>query len=120
MSFRIHKTTFAAASAVMNFAAAASDQLDDVITMSEALLGLARAPRSPVELAPLVRRINALLAPAARASGKQLEIAGAFDDLGTTSALPSAVQATIDPRHFDTEQYLGAVRGIIGRLVSSG
>lgn len=30
-----------------------------------------------------------------------------------------AVQATIDPRHFDTEQYLAAVRGIIGRLVSS-
>jgi hypothetical protein len=39
--------------------------------------------------------MTALLAPAARANGRQLEIAGAFDDLGTTSALPSAVQATI-------------------------
>ena len=29
-----------------------------------------------------------------------------------------AVQATIDPEHFDTDQYLAAVRGIIGRLAS--
>lgn len=79
----------------MNFAAAASDQLDDVIAMSEALLGLARAPRSPLELAPLIRRITALLAPAAKASGNQLEIAGAFDDLGVTTADPNAVRAAI-------------------------
>lgn len=31
-----------------------------------------------------------------------------------------AVQATIDPEHFDTDQYFGAVRGIIGRLASEG
>lgn len=29
-----------------------------------------------------------------------------------------AVQATIDPEHFDTQQYLAAVRGIIGQLGS--
>lgn len=84
-----------AASAVSSFATAASEQLDDVITMSEALLSLTRAAREPVELAPVVRRINALLAPAARATGKALEIAGSFDDLGVTSAAPSAVRTTI-------------------------
>ena len=85
----------AAASAVASFATAAAEQLDDVIAMSEALLGLTRVARTPVELAPVVRRINALLAPAARAGGKILEISGSFDDLGATSADANAVRAAI-------------------------
>jgi hypothetical protein len=85
----------AAASAVMNFAVAASDQLDHVMTMSDALLGLARAPRRPLELAPLVRRLDAQRAPAARAGGRALELAGALDELGATSADPSAVRAIV-------------------------
>ena len=31
-----------------------------------------------------------------------------------------AVQAMIDPDHFDVEEYLAAVQGILGRLSSSG
>ena len=31
-----------------------------------------------------------------------------------------AMQATIDPQHFDTEQYFAAVRGITGQLASGG
>jgi signal transduction histidine kinase len=84
-----------AASAVASFAAAASEQLDEVIAMSDALLGLSRVGRAPVELALVVRRINALLAPAARVAGKALEVDGSFDDLGSTSADPSAVRAAI-------------------------
>jgi len=85
----------AAAAAVASFATAASEQLDDVIAMSEALLEFARVARTPVELGPVMRRMNALLAPAARSGGRELEISGAFDDLGATSADPNAVRATI-------------------------
>jgi len=30
--------------------------------------------------------------------------------------VPGSVQALIDPEHFDTDQYLTAVRGLIGRV----
>jgi hypothetical protein len=83
------------AAAVASFATVASEQLNDVITMCDALLGLTRAARTPTDLGPVVRRMNALLAPATRAAGKVLDIGGSFDELGATSASANVVRTAI-------------------------
>src|SRR4051794_28248808 len=62
------------ASAVAPFANAASDQLDIVIALTDALLALTRPAREPVEIAGETRRIVILLGAAARADGKQVTI----------------------------------------------
>ena len=84
-----------AASAVSSYAVAARGQLDDVITMADALLSMARRIPEPVDLGPLVRRMKALLAPAAKADGRALEIEGPFEHLGTTSADGNTVRYAI-------------------------
>ena len=76
----------APASAVKQYASSASNQLDGVIDMTEALLALGRPAREPVELAVMVRRFDALLGPAAKAEGRRLEIDGSLDSIGLTSA----------------------------------
>jgi len=76
----------AQASAVASFAASAAEQLVTVITMTEALLSLARPAREPVEIGPLIRRLDALLGATTGADEHKLEIRGAVDDLGATSA----------------------------------
>ena len=85
------------ASAVNTFAAGAANQLDGVIALSEALLGLTRPAREPVELGVEVQRIIILLGAAARADGRQLAIDDppAFNGLGVTSAAGSAVRLAI-------------------------
>ena len=83
------------ASSVSKFATAASDQLDAVISMTEAILVLARVPRAPVEIAAVLHAILDLLGPVARADGRRLEADGAFDDLGRTSASGNAVRVAI-------------------------
>src|SRR4249920_2259514 len=45
------------ASSVNKYATAASNQLDGVITMTEAVLSLAREAREPVEIAMVVQKI---------------------------------------------------------------
>jgi signal transduction histidine kinase len=85
----------ALASSVNRYATAASGQLDAVIAMTEAILSLARAAHEPVDIAIIVRRTVALLAPVARAEGHQLEAVGEFDDLEVTSAPASAVRLVI-------------------------
>src|SRR5215208_2051275 len=87
----------APASSVSTFADAAAAQLDDVIELSEALLGLSRPSREPVEIGAETRRIIILLSAAARADGRRLtaEDAATFDQLGVTSASGSAVRVAV-------------------------
>lgn len=83
------------ASAITTFANAASQQFDSVIDMTDALLGLTRAARGPTEIGATVRRIHALIAPAAKVEGRVLEVDGSTDELGVTTGLGSAVRLAI-------------------------
>jgi hypothetical protein len=85
----------APASAVRQYAASASGQLDGVIEMSEALLALGRPVREPVEIALMVRRFDALLGPTAKADSRCLEIDGSLETIGLTSANGSVVRLSI-------------------------
>jgi hypothetical protein len=85
----------APATNVSTFAGAAVDQLSVVISMTEALLFLARPIREPADPGVLVARLHALLAPVARADGRHLELDGDFGDFGVTSAAGSAVGMSI-------------------------
>lgn len=84
-----------AASAVAPFAASASTQFDAVMDLTEALLALSRPASGPVDVAATVKWLVHLLAPAARADGRELRIEGSLDGLGTTSADGSAVRLAI-------------------------
>src|SRR5436190_20722153 len=66
----------ASAASVSSFAAAAADQLDVVISLTEALLALTRRASEPVEVGAELRRIAILLGAAARSDGKRVT----FDD----------------------------------------
>ena len=83
------------ASAVGTYANSASDQLGIVIETAEALLALARAARTPVEVARVTRSVHALLGPAARSQGKRFEVSGPLDGLGATSAGASAARLSV-------------------------
>jgi signal transduction histidine kinase len=85
----------AAAAAVSKFASAAVGQLESVITLTEALLSLVRPAADPVYIAVIVKHIETLIAPAARADGKTVEVEGHFEDLGTTSARGNAVRLAV-------------------------
>jgi signal transduction histidine kinase len=87
----------ASAAALEPFADAASAQLDDVIELTEALLGLARPAREPVEIATETKRIVTLLAAAARADNRRLHVEDkvALNGLGVTSAPGSAVRVAV-------------------------
>lgn len=80
---------------VAKYATAAGDQLGVVISMSEALLALARAPRGPTDVGATARRFEMLLAPAARADGRSLTVDPSADDLGATSASAAATRLVI-------------------------
>lgn len=64
----------ASAASVGTFASSAADQLELVVSMTEALLTLSRAPREPVDIVDTVTRLAALLAPSARAEGASLRV----------------------------------------------
>jgi len=85
----------APASAVRQYAASASGQLEGVIDMSEALLALGRPVREPVEIALMVRRFGALLGPAAKADSRLLEIDDSLEVVGLTPANGSVVRLSI-------------------------
>jgi len=87
----------ASAAALEPFADAASAQLDDVIELTEALLGLTRSAREPVEIATETKRIVTLLSAAARADSRRLTIddVPALNGIGTTSAAASAVRFVV-------------------------
>jgi signal transduction histidine kinase len=84
-----------AASAVASFAASASSQFDAVMDMTEALLALSRAAQSAVDVSATVKWLVQLLAPAAKADGRELRIEGSLAGLGTTSADGNAVRLAV-------------------------
>ncbi len=85
----------APAAAVAQFANAAADQLNAVVAMTDAILWLGRAASAPVDISTVVYRLDALLGPAARADGRQLELEPSLADLGTTSADGNAVRLAV-------------------------
>lgn len=62
------------AASVGPFASSASVQLELVVSMTEAMLALTRAPREPVDVAEIVEKLAAMLAPSARAEGGSLRM----------------------------------------------
>jgi signal transduction histidine kinase len=64
----------AVAAAVSPFASSASDQLELVIEMADALLQLGRAPREPVDVGATLRHLVAILGPSARSEGGSLRL----------------------------------------------
>ncbi len=64
----------APATAVASFATTAAGQLEAVVEMTAALLGLARPPRELVDVAETVTRIVALLRPAALTEGFTIDV----------------------------------------------
>lgn len=64
----------ASAAAVAPFATSAGDQLEVVVSMTEALLWLARAPREPADVVETLGRFSSLLAPVARAERGSLRV----------------------------------------------
>jgi signal transduction histidine kinase len=97
------------ASAVRQYAESAATQLGMVIVMTEALLALTRPARAPVELPTLVRRFEAIVAPAARAEGRSLEIAEPIDHMGTTMSAPNAVRLVLGTMLLRATQEAGRV-----------
>ena len=87
----------ASAAALEPFADAASAQLDDVIELTEALLGLTRPAPEPVAIATETKRIVTLLAAAARADNRRLHLEDvtSLNSLGVTSAPGSAVRVAL-------------------------
>ena len=83
------------ASAVRSYAENAAVQLGHVIAMTESLLALSRPAREPVELAALIRRFEAVVAPAARAEGRSLTIEEPIDVIGMTTTAPNAVRLAL-------------------------
>jgi signal transduction histidine kinase len=83
------------AASVAQFANAAVDQLDGVISLTEALLSLSRPEREPVNVALVVRNIETLLVPAIRADDKEYAAAGRLDDLGFSTAPGNAVRLAV-------------------------
>jgi signal transduction histidine kinase len=84
------------AASLSSFAGAAAEQLEVVISLTDALLGLTRRAE-PTDVGVEVRRIAILLGAAARSDGKQLTLddATALSALGNTSAPSSAVRLAI-------------------------
>ncbi|HEY4218543.1 MAG TPA: hypothetical protein VGM67_15485 [Gemmatimonadaceae bacterium] len=107
------------ASAVSSFANAAVDQLDGLITMTEALLSVSREIREPVELGLLFRRIGALLAPASRVDGCEISFDASMADVGETSANGAAVRLTVASVLLAAIEQSHAVRCVAG-LVDDG
>jgi len=81
--------------ALGKYANAAGDQLGAVIAMTDALLALGRPERDTVDVGTVLRRIEALLGPAARADSRRLDFDPGIVDLGPTSARGNAVRLAI-------------------------
>jgi signal transduction histidine kinase len=80
---------------VSKFALSAAQQLDSVITLTEALLALARPAREPVDPGRVLRQVGDLLVPAAKADGRTLSIAASAGDSTMTSAAGNIVRGII-------------------------
>lgn len=78
----------ASAASVAPFASSAADQLEVVVAMTDALLMLGRAARTPVDVSEVVQQLVSLLAPSARADGASLRIDAASREV--TGAITEA------------------------------
>jgi hypothetical protein len=85
----------ASASGVARFAEAASDQMNELVAMNEALLSLARRPRDVVDVLATAGHLVALLGPAARSDGGALRLVGTSNGGGATSAPAVAVRLVL-------------------------
>jgi len=85
----------APAAAVQRFAESASQQLETLIRMNDALLALARPVREPVAVASIVARLVALLAPSTAVEGGSLEFEDATTGAASTSARGNVVRLAV-------------------------
>jgi hypothetical protein len=69
--------------------------LESVIDLAEALLALSRPARQPTEIGRLVQSMSSLLAPAARADGRELRVEPTLHDVGLTLANGNAARVAI-------------------------
>jgi signal transduction histidine kinase len=89
------------ASAVLRYAESASEQLESLVRLSEAMLSVARPVRGQSDVVVLLRRFTALLAPATAAEGGSLELVsvpempGAGSSPTLTSAPANAVRIAL-------------------------
>lgn len=84
------------ASGLARFAEAAAGQMEELVAMNEALLALTRRPRDVADVAATARQLITLLAPAARAEGGSLDVAGMpLTGGGATSAPATAVRLVL-------------------------
>lgn len=90
-----------AASALGSFATAASDQLEQVIAMTDALMGLTRAAHGPAVIGRTTDLVAALIRPRLAVTGGSLELA-------VEGEAPTSVSAEA-ARLFITAVLLGAV-----------
>lgn len=104
----------APASAVAQFATAASSQFDEVMEMTDALLALARAAQGPSDVAVTTKRFVALLGPVAKVDGRSLAIEGALDAIGATTADGNAVRLAIGSVLCDAVESAASVVCIAG------
>jgi hypothetical protein len=79
-----------AASALGSFAGAASDQLEQVITMTDALMALTRAGHEPPAIGRTADHVAALVRPALVANGGSLDLV--VEGEGTTRTSVAAVR----------------------------
>jgi hypothetical protein len=83
------------ASALLPFAEAAASELESVIESAEAMLGLARSPREPADVARIAKDLAVLTARGAATRGTRVTVEKSAERLGTTSAEASAVRLAI-------------------------
>jgi hypothetical protein len=78
------------------FAEAASEQLDELVAMNEALLALTRRPREVVDVAATAGHLLTLLRPVARSDGGSLDVVGLpANGGGATSASGTVVRLVL-------------------------
>ena len=91
-------------SEVSRYAGAATQQLSQVIDMTEAVLAFGRRPPEPFPLAPVLRRITVLLRPGLETTGRTLELVEPLPDLGTTPVSGTAVRLAVGAALLETTE----------------
>jgi hypothetical protein len=80
---------------VAPYAHAAADQLEGVISMTEALLWLVRSASPGIDIGGVVGKIDALIGASARADGRRFEVDRSVETIGTTAADGNAVRLAV-------------------------
>jgi len=108
---RADASEMVAGEAISRYATAAANQLDAVITMSDALLAVARAPREAAagastgdDFGQMVRRLVALVAPALRIDEHTLAVVEPFDGVDTSTGPTLLVRALVGAALLDATE----------------